>query len=102
MILLLERKVIYNIIKLLFIPVFSNLIKIYEVKGFIIIMFNKNSLNNKIINTVVIILCIVLIYIIVSSIIIWEKTSDLFYIISGVIVILGILFNIYLLLKEKR
>lgn len=44
-------------------------------------MFNKNSLNNKIINTVVLILCIVLIYIIISSIIIWEKTSDLFYII---------------------
>lgn len=65
-------------------------------------MFNKNSLNNKIINTVVIILCIVLMYIIISSIIIWEKTSDLFYIISGVIVILGILFNIYLLVKEKR
>ena len=65
-------------------------------------MFNKNSLNNKIINTVVIILCIVLMYTIISSIIIWEKTSDLFYIISGVIVILGILFNIYLLLKEKR
>lgn len=65
-------------------------------------MFNKNSLNNKIINTVVLILCIVLIYIIISSIIIWEKTSDLFYIISGVIVILGILFNIYLLLKEKN
>ncbi len=65
-------------------------------------MFNKNSLNNKIINTVVIILCIVLMYIIISSIIIWEKTSDLFYIISGVIVILGILFNIYLLLKEKN
>ncbi|ALP90554.1 hypothetical protein uth001_13960 [Clostridium butyricum] len=65
-------------------------------------MFNKNSLNNKIINTVVLILCIVLIYIIISSIIIWEKTSDLFYIISGVIVILGILFNIYLLLKERN
>ena len=81
---------------------FSNLIKIYEVKGFIIIMFNKNSLNNKIINTVVLILCIVLIYIIISSIIIWEKTSNLFYIIFGVIVILGILFNIYLLLKERN
>lgn len=65
-------------------------------------MFNKNSLNNKIINTVVLILCIVLIYMIISSIIIWEKTSDLFYIISGVIVILGILFNIYLLLKERN
>lgn len=65
-------------------------------------MFNKNSLNNKIINTVVLVLCIVLIYIIISSIIIWEKTSDLFYIISGVIVILGILFNIYLLLKERN
>lgn len=65
-------------------------------------MFNKNSLNNKIINTVVLILCIVLIYIIISSIIIWEKTSDLFYIISGIIVILGILFNIYLLLKERN
>lgn len=65
-------------------------------------MFNKNSLNNKIINTVVLILCIVLIYIIISSIIIWEKTSDLFYIIFGVIVILGILFNIYLLLKERN
>lgn len=65
-------------------------------------MFNKNSLNNKIINTVVLILCIVLIYIIISSIVIWEKTSNLFYIIFGVIVILGILFNIYLLLKERN
>lgn len=65
-------------------------------------MFNKNSLNNKIINTVVLILCIVLIYIIIISIIIWEKTSNLFYIISGAIVILGMLFNIYILLKEKR
>jgi lipid-A-disaccharide synthase-like uncharacterized protein len=62
---------------------------------------NKNSLNNSIINIVVSVLCVVFICIIISSVIIWEKTSDLIYILSGVIGALGILFNIYLLSKEK-
>jgi len=62
---------------------------------------NKNSLNNSIINIVVSVLWLVFICIIISSIIIWEKTSDLIYILSGVIGALGILFNIYLLSKEK-
>ncbi|MBF7809527.1 hypothetical protein [Clostridium beijerinckii] len=64
-------------------------------------MSNKNSLNNSIINIVVSVLCVVFICIIISSVIIWEKTSDLIYILSGVIGALGILFNIYLLSKEK-
>ncbi|MBA8933681.1 hypothetical protein [Clostridium beijerinckii] len=64
-------------------------------------MSNKNSLNNSIINIVVSVLWVVFICIIISSIIIWEKTSDLIYILSGVIGALGILFNIYLLSKEK-
>ncbi|NOW90057.1 lipid-A-disaccharide synthase-like uncharacterized protein [Clostridium beijerinckii] len=64
-------------------------------------MSNKNSLNNSIINIVVLVLWLVFICIIISSIIIWEKTSDLIYILSGVIGALGILFNIYLLSKEK-
>ncbi|NOV61288.1 lipid-A-disaccharide synthase-like uncharacterized protein [Clostridium beijerinckii] len=64
-------------------------------------MSNKNSLNNSIINIVVSVLWLVFICIIISSIIIWEKTSDLIYILSGVIGALGILFNIYLLSKEK-
>ncbi|MDR5588999.1 MULTISPECIES: hypothetical protein [Clostridium] len=62
---------------------------------------NRNSLSNTIVNTVISILWIVLICTIISSIIIWEKTSDLVYIISGVIGTLGILLNIYLLSKEK-
>jgi lipid-A-disaccharide synthase-like uncharacterized protein len=62
---------------------------------------NKNSLNNSIINIVVSVLCVVFICIIISSVIIWEETSDLIYILSGVIGALGILFNIYLLSKEK-
>lgn len=69
-------------------------------------MFNKNSnnrkfLNNTIVNIVICILWAALIFTIISSIIIWKKTSDLIYIVSGVIVILGLLFNIYLLSKEK-
>ncbi|NRY59414.1 putative Tic20 family protein [Clostridium beijerinckii] len=64
-------------------------------------MSNKNSLNNSIINIVVSVLWVVFICIIISSIIIWEKTRGLIYILSGVIGALGILFNIYLLSKEK-
>ncbi|MFL0168362.1 hypothetical protein [Candidatus Clostridium helianthi] len=64
-------------------------------------MSNKNSLNNSIINIVVSVLWLVFICIIISSVIIWEKTSGLIYILSGVIGALGILFNIYLLSKEK-
>ncbi|OOM74242.1 hypothetical protein CLOBL_44180 [Clostridium sp. BL-8] len=62
---------------------------------------NKNSLNNTIVNIVIFILWIVLVCTIISSIIIWEKTSNLVCVISGVIGTLGILLNIYLLLKEK-
>nr|WP_209018209.1 hypothetical protein [Clostridium beijerinckii] len=58
-------------------------------------------MNNSIINIVVSVLWGVFICIIISSIIIWEKTSGLIYILSGVIGALGILFNIYLLSKEK-
>nr|WP_207716665.1 hypothetical protein [Clostridium beijerinckii] len=58
-------------------------------------------MNNSIINIVVSVLWLVFICIIISSIIIWEKTSGLIYILSGVIGALGILFNIYLLSKEK-
>ncbi|NRW44082.1 lipid-A-disaccharide synthase-like uncharacterized protein [Clostridium beijerinckii] len=58
-------------------------------------------MNNSIINIVVSVLWLVFICIMISSIIIWEKTSDLIYILSGVIGALGILFNIYLLSKEK-
>ncbi|WP_315078590.1 hypothetical protein [uncultured Clostridium sp.] len=62
---------------------------------------NRKSLNNTIVNIVISILWVALICTIISSIIIWEKTSDLVYIISGVLGTLGILFNIYLLSKEK-
>ena len=62
---------------------------------------NRNSLNNTIVNIVIFILWIVLICTIISSIIIWEKTSNFVYIISGLVGTLGILFNIYLLSKEK-
>ena len=64
-------------------------------------MFKKDSLNNIIVNIVISVLCIIFVCMIISSVIIWEKTSDLIYIISGVIGTLGILFNIYLLSKEK-
>nr|WP_275299033.1 hypothetical protein [Clostridium sp. YIM B02500] len=58
-------------------------------------------MNNSIINIVVSVLWIIFVCMIISSVIIWEKTSELIYILSGVIGALGILFNIYLLSKEK-
>ncbi|WP_026885673.1 hypothetical protein [Clostridium beijerinckii] len=64
-------------------------------------MFKKDSLNNIIVNIVISVLCIIFVCMIIGSVIIWKKTSDLIYIISGVIGTLGILFNIYLLSKEK-
>ncbi len=64
-------------------------------------MSNKNSLNNIIINIVISILWIILVCTIISLVIIWKKTDDLINIMSEVIVALGILFNIYLLSKEK-
>ena len=44
---------------------------------------------------------IVLIVITLFSNFAWQKTEDLLYVVIGVLCILGILFNIYLLLKEK-
>jgi len=64
-------------------------------------MSNKNSLNNIIINIVISILWIILVCTIISLVIIWKKTDDLINIMSEVIAALGILFNIYLLSKEK-
>jgi hypothetical protein len=44
---------------------------------------------------------VVLISIIISSIIIWVKTNDFVYILSGIIGVAGISLNIYLLSREK-
>lgn len=62
---------------------------------------NKNSLNNKIGNIVIFISWIILICVIIGNVIIWQKTNDLVYIISGAIAVLGGLFNIYLLSKAR-
>jgi multidrug efflux pump subunit AcrB len=62
----------------------------------------KNSLNNKIINITIFTLWIVIIFAIISWIIIWQKTNNLVFAISIPIGILGVLFNIYLLSKERN
>ena len=55
----------------------------------------SKSLNNIFIKIGISVLLIVLIVITLFSNFAWQKTEDLLY------VVLGILFNIYLLLKEK-
>lgn len=62
---------------------------------------SKRSLNKTIVNVVIFICWVVLISIIISSIIIWRKTSDFVYILSGIIGVIGISLNIYILSKEK-
>lgn len=61
----------------------------------------KKSLNNKIINITIFTLCLVIIFALIFGFIIWQKTNDLSFIIFISIGILGVLFNMYLLLKEK-
>ncbi|MBD7912033.1 hypothetical protein [Clostridium cibarium] len=63
-------------------------------------MINKN-LNNKLINIIVFILFIIVICMGTISVIAWKRTNDLIFIISGLVSILGILFNIYLLSRVK-
>ncbi|QLY80576.1 hypothetical protein [Clostridium intestinale] len=62
---------------------------------------SKNSLNNKLINITIFTLCLVIIFAIIVGVIIWQKTDNLKLIIFIHIGILGVLFNIYLLFKEK-
>ncbi|MDP4144931.1 MAG: hypothetical protein Q8936_10700 [Bacillota bacterium] len=62
---------------------------------------NKSSLNNTIGNIVISILWIILVCIIILCAIMWKKTSDFMIIISGVIGVIGVLFNIYLASKSK-
>ena len=64
-------------------------------------MSKNKSLNNILVNIGIIILLIILIVIIFFSLFTWQKTKDLLYIAIGVMSVLGILFNIYLLSKEK-
>ena len=61
----------------------------------------SKSLNNIFIKIGISVLLIVLIVITLFSNFAWQKTEDLLYVVIGVVCILGILFNIYLLLKEK-
>ena len=61
----------------------------------------KNSLNNKLINITIFTLCLVIIFAIIVGVVIWQKTNNLILILFIPIGILGVLFNIYLLLKEK-
>lgn len=61
-------------------------------------MSNNKSLNNIFIKIGISILLIV---ITLFSLFAWQKTKELLYIVIGVLCTLGVLFNIYLLLKEK-
>lgn len=61
----------------------------------------KSSLNKTLVNIVIFICWVVLISIIISSIIIWRQTSNFVCILSGIIGVIGISLNIYLLSKEK-
>lgn len=58
-------------------------------------MSNNKSLNNIFIKIGISILLILLIVITLFSLFAWQKTKELLYI------VIGVLFNIYLLLKEK-
>lgn len=64
-------------------------------------MSKNKSLNNILVNIGIISLLILLISIMFFSLFAWQKTKDLLYIAIGVMSVLGILFNIYLLSKEK-
>ncbi|MBS6601765.1 MAG: hypothetical protein ACLR02_08470 [Clostridium sp.] len=64
-------------------------------------MSNNKSLNNIFIKIGISILLILLIVITLFSLFAWQKTKELLYIVIGVLCTLGVLFNIYLLLKEK-
>ena len=61
----------------------------------------SKSLNNIFIKIGISVLLIVLIVITLFSNFAWQKTEDLLYVVIGVLCTLGVLFNIYLLLKEK-
>ena len=61
----------------------------------------SKSLNNIFIKIGISVLLIVLIVITLFSLFAWQKTKELLYIVIGVLCTLGVLFNIYLLLKEK-
>lgn len=61
----------------------------------------KKSLNNKIINITIFTLCLVIIFALIFGVIIWKKTNNLVLITFIPAGILGVLFNMYLLLKEK-
>ena len=63
---------------------------------------NKNSLNNTIGNVVIFISLIILISGTIVYVILWQKTNNLVYIISGALAVLGGLFNIYLLSKARN
>ena len=62
---------------------------------------DKSSLNNTIGKIIIFISWIVLICGIISWFIIWKKTNNFIFIICGSIGTLGVLFNIFLLSKEK-
>ncbi|WP_160669906.1 hypothetical protein [Clostridium sp. C8-1-8] len=62
---------------------------------------NKVSLNDKLINIINFISIIVIIFAAIFSIVAWKKKDDIFYIISGVLIIGGTLFNIYLYSRQK-
>lgn len=64
-------------------------------------MKNNKSLNNIIIKIEISVLLILLIIITLFSFFAWQKTKELLYIVIDVLCILGVLFNMYLLLKEK-
>ncbi|AQR98098.1 hypothetical protein [Clostridium saccharoperbutylacetonicum] len=62
---------------------------------------NKKSLNDNLINIGIVILCIIMIISLIVSFIVWKRTNDLTFVISGFICVVGILFNIYLLSRAK-
>lgn len=61
----------------------------------------KSTLNNKLINLSILISWIIVIFAVITGFVIWQKTKDLFRITFIPIGILGALFNIYLLSREK-
>ncbi|TGA96441.1 hypothetical protein E4665_15305 [Sporolactobacillus shoreae] len=62
---------------------------------------NKSTLNQVIGSVVILIGWLILIADIIGSVVLWTLSQNLIVIVSGILIALGALFNIYLFSKEK-
>lgn len=62
---------------------------------------NKNTLNHAMGSVAILIGWLILIADIIGSVVLWTLSQNLIAIVSGILIALGTLFNIYLFSKEK-